>query len=248
VDDKGQSATAEGLFYRLIVRLHKYSLGRANYNDSVHWQRGLTLYDDYNGRALLEHVGNDMRITVRAPYPERFLAMLTGEVKYLVESFWEGSRCEVMVPCIEPCGKRAPGIGLFEVSKLIDSKRCQRPEYPCPVCNEWQDIDCLLRNAPAARPVAAEALFAEYTEVKRELASVRHLLVQYGDQTLIRFDRLDARTRKILSKVDDAYAGMMAALTDEAKEGPRLSSLVPVDRSNFNPKEWANAKFRLTLW
>ncbi|MFH1908461.1 MAG: COR domain-containing protein, partial [Chloroflexota bacterium] len=109
----GQSATAEGLFYQLIVRLHKYSLGRVNYNDSVHWQRGLILDDDYNGRALLEHAGNDVRITVRAPYPERVLAMLTSEVKYLVESFWEGLRCEVMVPCIEPCGRQAAGTGLF---------------------------------------------------------------------------------------------------------------------------------------
>ena len=66
----GNRPTAEGLFYQLIVRLHKYSLGRADYNESVHWQRGLVLDDDYNGRALLEHIGNDVRITVRAPYPE----------------------------------------------------------------------------------------------------------------------------------------------------------------------------------
>ena len=33
VDAKnGQSANAEGLFYQLIVRLHKYSFGRVNYN------------------------------------------------------------------------------------------------------------------------------------------------------------------------------------------------------------------------
>ena len=57
VDEKGQSATAEGLFYQLIVRLHKFSLGRANYDESVHWQRGLVLDDDYNGLALLEHIG-----------------------------------------------------------------------------------------------------------------------------------------------------------------------------------------------
>ena len=106
VDDKGQSASAEGLFYQLIVRLHKYSLGRSHYNDSVHWQRGLILDDDYNGRALLENIGNDVRITVRSPYPERFLAMLTAEVKYLVESFWEGLHCDVMVPCIESMRKR----------------------------------------------------------------------------------------------------------------------------------------------
>ncbi len=34
VDERGQSANAEGLFYQLIVRLHKYS--RNNYEQSVH--------------------------------------------------------------------------------------------------------------------------------------------------------------------------------------------------------------------
>ena len=40
----------------------------------------------------------------------------------------------------------------------------------------------------------------------------------------------------------------MQTLTDEAKEGPRLFSLLPVERSIFNPKGWANKKFRVTLW
>src|SRR5262249_49956416 len=114
VDLKGQSANAEGLFYQLIVRLHRFSLGRANFKESVHWQRGLILDDDYNGRAFLEHSGNDVLITVRAPYPENFLSVLTHEVKWLVENFWEGLRCDVMVPCIERCGRNAPGTGLFE--------------------------------------------------------------------------------------------------------------------------------------
>lgn len=243
----GQSAAAEGLFYQLIVRLHKYSLGRMNYYDSIHWQRGLVLDDDYNGRALLEYIGNDVRITVRAPYPERFLAMLTGEVKYLVDSFWEGLHCDVMVPCIHPCGKNAPGTGLFPVEKLIKSKK-NAPKYPCPVCDEWQDIDALLRNAPAVREVADETLFAEFSDVKRELATVRHLLSEHDTATIGRFDTLDISTQRILSRVDDAYSGLMQTLIDEAKEGPRLFSLVPVDRSNFNPKQWTSAKFRLTLW
>ena len=80
---KNESATAEGLFYQLIVRLHRYSLGRADYAASVHWQRGLVLEDDTGARAFLEHVGNDVRITVRSPYPERFLSALTYEVKWL---------------------------------------------------------------------------------------------------------------------------------------------------------------------
>jgi len=60
------------------------------------------------GRALLEHIGNDVRITVRTPYPERFLFVLTHEVKWLVESFWASPRCDVMVLCVEPCVKLPP--------------------------------------------------------------------------------------------------------------------------------------------
>jgi len=247
VDEKGQSATAEGLFFQLIVRLHKYSLGRVNYHNSVHWQRGLVLDHDYNGRALLEHSGNDVLITVRAPYPEGFLTMLTSEVKFLVENFWEGLRCNIMVPCIVPCGNNAPGTGLYEVEKLIDSKRRNRPEYPCSVCNEWQDIDHLLRNAPAARPVPAGDLFNN-RDVLMEVRQLRGLIVWQHAESLGRFDNLDAGQRELLSKADASFKALMKTLTDEAKEGPRLFSMVPVERRKFNPKEWTSTEFRLTLW
>lgn len=99
---KNQSATAEGIFYQLIVRLHKYSLGRNNFHQSIHWQRGIVLQDEYGARALVEHIENNIRIRVRSPYPERFLSAITYDVKWLVESFWEGLRCEVTVPCLVP--------------------------------------------------------------------------------------------------------------------------------------------------
>jgi Leucine-rich repeat (LRR) protein len=223
----GQSANAEGLFYQLIVRLHRYSLGRSNYLDSVHWQRGLVLDNSYNGRAFLEHKGNDIHITVRAPYPDRFLAMLTEEVKYLVESFWEGLRCDITVPCLNPklC------LGLFDVSKLIENKRRGYPEQPCPICNEWQNIDKLLLNAPeAAQPISIDLLMKEFAEVKNTLSEVND------------------NTRRILSQVEQQYADFIQIFTDEAKEGPRLFSFFPLDRSNFNPRKWIRAQFRLVLW
>jgi RocCOR-like putative regulator of kinase activity/DAPkinase-like Roc (Ras of Complex) protein/Leucine Rich Repeat (LRR) protein len=270
----GQSASAEGLFYQLIVRLHKYSLGRADYNASVHWQRGLVLEDEYKSRAFLEHVGNDVRITVRSPYPEGLLGMLTREVKFLVESFWEGLRCDVMVPCIEPCGKHTPGTGLFEVNLLMGSKRKGKDEFPCSVCGEWQNIDSLLRNAPAAQPDVTALIFAEFAEVKAQIEIVRqqnrytnqiHITGNVAQSNIIignenkvdssinslpigQFDHLDDHTRRILSQVDKTYTDLLQVLTDEAKEGPRLFSFFPVDRSAFNPKTWIREKFRLVLW
>lgn len=244
----GQSATAEGLFYQLIVRLHRYSLGHNNYNDSVHWQRGLVVDNAYNGRAFLEHKGNDVHITVRAPYPQGLLTMLTSEVKYLVESFWEGLRCDVMVPCITPCGKETVGTGLYEVEKLIDSKRKGRPDFPCPVCTEWQNIDQLLRNAPAAQPFAAQVILTEFAEVKRGLAVIYKKMLQQHAETQESFTALDANDQKLLSQIDASFTGLLRALSDEAKEGPRLFSLIPVERDRFDPKNWVSARFRLTLW
>jgi len=252
VDAKsGQSAPAEGLFYQLIVRLHKFSLGRLNYDESVHWQRGLVLDDDYNGRALLEHVRNDVHITVRAAYPEALLSVLTHEVKWLVENFWEGLRCEVVVPCVEPCGKNQPGTGVFEVQKLIAFKRQGMTIFPCIVsgCNQAQDIDRLLRNAPAARRTSVEQLLAQgFDQMRLRLDGVREHLSRQDHDEAKRFRTLDLNDRRIMSQVEDAFTGLMQTLTDEAKDGPRLFSFQPVDSGFFDKPKWLSQKFRLTLW
>jgi len=205
------------------------------------------LDDDYNGRALLEHIGNDVKITVRAAYPEAFLSVLTREVKWLVESFWAGLRCDVMVPCVAPCGRNAPGTGLYDVRSLIESKHEGFPKFPCPTCNRWQEIDSLLRNAPAAQPQPMRGLLGS-REVLAELNGVRVLLQQQHGEAMGRFNTLDATTLATLSKVDESYTRLMQALTDEAKDGPRLFTLVPENPKFFDLPNWMSQKFRLTLW
>ena len=251
VDSRGQFAVAEGLFYQLIVRLHKYSLGRENYEHSVHWQRGLMLDNDYNGRALLEYVGTDVKITVRAAYPERFLSYLTEEIRWLVEHFWEGLHCNVMVSCVTPCGMKKPGNGLFEVQKLIESKKKKRHEFPCPIsgCDEWQDIDRLLSNAPTAPPPSQELSIEQFRGiVKDELKVIRKDLVVLDRRDEKRFQKLSQEQRTILSQVDQQFATLMQMLTDEAKDGPRLFSFKPLDPKFFDSRKWIRAKFQLTLW
>ena len=243
-----QSANTEGLFYQLIVRLHKYSLGRADYAMSVHWQRGLVLEDDTGARAFLEHIGNDVRITVRSPYPERFLSALTYDVQWLVEYFWRGVRCEVTVPCltINADGQRCSG--LFDVKDLIDDLRDERPEQKCLICKKWLKIEHLLHNAPAARPSPMLELLAKHVEVKATLEAVRAQLGTQHGELIGRFDRVDAASKETVSKVEAAYSGLMHTLLDEAKEGPRLFSLQPVDPGFFDRPQWIAEKFRLTLW
>ena len=40
----------------------------------------------------------------------------------------------------------------------------------------------------------------------------------------------------------------MHAFTNEAIEGPRLFSLVPVESNKFDPNSWTHHSFKLTLW
>ncbi len=245
---KNQPANAEGLFYQLIVRLHKFSLGRADYSNSIHWQRGLVLEDDTGARAFLEHLGNNVRITVRSPYPERFLSALTYEVKWLVESFWEGLRCEVTVPCLTVLSDYTACIGLFEVTKLIENKRRGRNEVPCTICNEWHMIESLLHNAPAAQPNPLDELLARFDGMMTRIAAIRVQVSQQHAEVLGRFDGVDAKDREIVSKIEAAYTRLMRTLLDEAKEGPRLFSLEPVEPGFFDRPKWMSAKFKLTLW
>ena len=248
VDDRGQLANAEGLFYQLIVRLHKYSLGRRNYEDSVHWQRGLILDDDYNGRAFLEHIDTNIRITVRAAYPEFFLHQLTHDVKWLVEHFWEGLRCEIVVPCIAPCGMNQPGRGQFKVEQLIDSKKQGRPEFPCYTCGQWQNIDELMRNAPTA-PAAPQVLLSEQiSDMQTAVQQIGQNLRVLDQRNHKRFQTLTQNQKVILSRVDEQFATLMQTFVDEAKEGPRLFSLKPMEPGFFDRPKWIDAKFQLTLW
>jgi len=255
VDERGQLANAEGLFYQLIVRLHKYSLGRNNYEKSVHWQRGLMLENGYNGRALLEHIGTDVKITVRAAYPERFLSYLTEEIKWLIENpnnpfGWKGLRCNVMVSCIEPCGMNEIGYGLFEVQKLIESKKKNRNDYPCSVsgCDEWQNIDKLLYNAPIGQTPVQEVLSEKLTDVQATLQIIRKELLVKDQRDQIRYQDLSEKQRATMSQVDQQFGELIQMLTDEAKDGPRLFSFMPVDPKFFDRPKWLSAKFQITLW
>ena len=130
---------------------------------------------------------------------------------------------------------------------MIENKKRNRPEQPCPVCNEWQGIELLLHNAPAARPSLIEELLADSGKMMRMLQAIYRRQETQQDRIIGRFDQLDAASREVLSKVEAAYDGLMRALVDEAKEGSRPFSFEPVEPGFWERPQWVGARFRLTL-
>jgi internalin A len=258
----GDPAKAEGLFYQLIVRLHRYSLGRQDYQLSRHWQQGLLLDDKYNGRALIERQNDNIRIIVRAALPERFLHQLCEEVKELVENFWKGINCQITVPCHPPCR------GLFEIEALITARQKNRPEFPCRVCNEWISIDSLI-NKPKPNDsgieinrkldAISEQMQIGFNHTSTEYRQLMSQLADYLRQKLntIQIDlqnisdetsNIGTDIRRMMTQIDQQYDILLTTLNHDGKEAPRLISIIPVEPTFWSKPKWVSQKIKLILW
>jgi hypothetical protein len=91
-------------------------------------------------------------------------------------------------------------------------------------------------------------LLANSVEVINALVAVRLQVSKQHVELLGRFESLDIASKELINKVEAGYAGLMQALVDEAKEGPRLFSFEPVDPRFFDRPKWISEKFRITLW
>lgn len=227
----GRTVEAEGLMYRLIVRLHRYSLGRENYHLSRHWKTGMILDDGYNGRAFIDEVGGDIYVTVRAAYPERFLSHLCHETQWLVEYFWKGLDARLFVPCpTEGCK------GLLELGEILAFKSEGMSKVRCAVCKQFYAIDGLMATMQP-KP--------EWNDAVAQLRSEHRHIMRAQEMG---FDRLGTQLRVLMSQADEQYANLLRWLSDPAKEGPRLFSFVPVNRRKFDPRYWVKERFDLILW
>ncbi|MDQ1353387.1 MAG: hypothetical protein QG657_3693, partial [Acidobacteriota bacterium] len=54
--------------------------------------------------------------------------------------------------------------------------------------------------------------------------------------------------RQLISMADEQFAKLMTTLTAEARYGPRLLSLTPLEPGFWNKPGWLSQKIRLTLW
>jgi Leucine-rich repeat (LRR) protein len=232
-----QPVTPEGLIFQLLVRLHRFSLGRGDYPNAVHWSGGVVLDDGFHGRALLTVRGAQIRVTVCAAYPQFLMGQLTGEVRWLVEAFWKGLDAITKVPC-GACPSR--GAGLFDIGDLQLTKEKNIAEVLCPSCKQWQSIDSLLLGV-----VPRDAGSPQLENQAREL-SVAVRAIWHEDLQALRAD-VSEGFQATLSRIDERFQDYLRTLDDEAERGPRLFTLVPVDPSWKRPG-WVKQRFRLTLY
>lgn len=243
--------TPEGLIYRLIVRLHHQAMDRTEAPDGAHWRGGLVVQSRYNARALITLTPEGVRVHVRGPDPFSYLHQVTDEIRYCVDGFWKGLTTRALLPCQNPCGLGTPGRGLFDRDKLIEARERHRVDFPCNAsgCQEYPTIDTLLgAGAPPAPGTDQWDLLARGVEdIQARLDELAAGQPNETERILIRLGTLDDALTAQLHRNDAALTHIMHSLHDEAADGPRLFSLIPIDRTLLRPG-WTTQRMRLTLY
>ncbi|MGQ0617857.1 MAG: leucine-rich repeat domain-containing protein [Acidimicrobiia bacterium] len=234
----GRPAVAEGLLHQLIARFNRLSLGRRDYRRAVHWQSGIVLDDGGHGRALLTVADSRLRVSVRAAYPRLLLGRIVDEVHRTVQGQFRGLTTVRGIPCTAPCGRGAPGSGLFDIERLVRERDRGRREFPCSSCDEWKAIDGMLAGRLAHRS-APTGLEAEVTAVGGQVEALGRDLGG-GGRTIGPGEQL------VLSQAEEVVLSTLDALEGQADSGPRLFTLLPL--SGGWRHVGADQRFRLTLF
>jgi hypothetical protein len=86
------------------------------------------------------------------------------------------------------------------------------------------------------------------SDVKLSGRGVHKILVDGIDTLKEGQEKIKHDLCKLMSQADERFTVLMQILADEAKNGPRLLSLVPLDRGFVETPQWTSQRFRLTLW
>jgi hypothetical protein len=243
-DASGNFHIPEGLIYRLIVRLHRFSMGRERHTESLHWTGGLVLDHGLHGRALIALGKNHVTVKVKAAYPMYLLNLIVEDIETYVGEFWQGVKVRNFVGCGEFCidPKRSRG-GEWELKSLLNRRSKGKPEITCATCDEDASIDGLV-NGVAAPATPNDRMGQAVSEtLDRNFAALLDQVQREG--ALTRATVSDEATR-VITRGESYLQDILKALNDEAANGPRLFTLEDIGgRNALNP---AFRNFEVTLW
>ena len=227
------------IIYLLIFRLREFSLGRTDYKQAMHWQRGLLVTDDYGSAGRIELEGTQLRITVRHRLGDGLMHSIVHRIGVRDDGYWNGRGLEKVefVPCGRICAVGKPDAGLISMEDCAEADRAGNQSVRCETCRKYVSILELL-SLRAIVPPDLQALHARLAEMEANMvAEIRG----EGDAT-----RRDiANLREFIRMQGD---GILDAFTSEWRDGPRLFSLIPIPGKGWNPKTWTQMEFRVTVW
>ncbi len=208
-----------GLVPWMIVRTHDYAFPIGEH--SLHWQKGMFLKNNSHGQAMLELRGREFHMYAEAIWPEYFMNILRQRLDKLITDNWPGleGRYSFTVPC-----KNNQCEGRFEIAALRDFLNDGDETIRCQKCRERQNIVELLYG------------FEDY-DVREKLTEIQRT-VEHG------FADMGDEFEKLRSQIANNFLNTMKAMASEAKNGPRLFTVEPVD----GRWQWINKKYKLHLW
>jgi internalin A len=218
-----------GLIPWMIVRTHDYIYKRHE-NDGkehrLHWQKGMFLRNRNHGEAMLELRDRELHLYTEAVWPEYFTNVLQQTLQTLIDETWPGlkDRYYFAVPCPTKTDNRAC-MGRFEIGALRQFLEEGDTYYRCQFCRTRHEIVELLYGFDEEN--TREQLTRIETKVDRGFAEIK--------------DNLDEWE----SRIANYTMSIMRAIANEAKEGPRLFTLEPVDG---NWRRLFDKRYRLHLW
>jgi internalin A len=208
-----------GLVPWMIVRTHDYAYPVGQH--SLHWQKGMFLRNNSHGEAMLELRGREFHMYAEAIWPEYFMNLLRQRLDKLITDNWPGleGHYSFTVPC-----KNNACEGRFEIAALRTFLNEGDETIRCQKCRQRQNIIELLYG------------FEDF-DVREKLTEIQRT-VDHG------FANVGDEFEKLRSRVANNFLNTMKAMASEAKYGPRLFTIEPVD----GKWQWTNKKYKLQLW
>jgi hypothetical protein len=216
------------ILYLLIFRLRDFSLGRKDYKQAMHWQRGLLVKDEYGSTGRIELEGEKLRITVRHHLEPGLMHSIIHRIGVGDDEQWNGRGLEKVefVPCGQLCPANTPDAGLISMQDCAEEKGAGNSSIRCAICRKLLKIDALLQQCREKPDEVTSLLKSILSEVRKQAEETRKLAV-------------------LLRSHEDR---IIEAMTSEWAKGPRLFSLLPVPDKKWNPKSWTHMTFRVTIW
>jgi internalin A len=221
-----------GLVSALTVRLSYADIG-------LHWRTGVFLRHPnpaYASEALVELSGTELRLEVRAPFPDYFLHVLQESVEHLAERWpWLDCKSSASLPC--PASFTEDCDGQFPLRNLLLLRHKQQAEVMCTRCTGFYEIAELLTGIVGPpRSVSVHPVDMTADELRDIIAAgIRPL-----DRSIRELQAAAAGNADTLRR--------LLALASTEINCPRLFTLVSVSPKGLQKLKPHERQYRLTLW